>query len=443
MIKHLSSIHSLLKVIKKYSTSKLYIPYNRTSDTFVVVEPYVDLGDRLKHLNILKDNIALRGLNVNVDKICNNWSDFLNTRDELVSLIVEKQKLTEQLKKTKMDNTSEVDMLKESKLKVMNRLKSLRDHISVLENEVVIPSLNIPNILHPECPKSEIAILFQYNGKTELDNKDGASHLEIGKTLDCLYYVNCAIVYLKNEASLCERAIMTYFDESLERLDFIPLCNSDLIKSVIIEGCGVDVKNPNQTFILSEKNLHLVGGATLQSFCAFLTKQSVGGNKLPLMLYTSGRSYKPFSNNNYNGLFSAVQTNAVELFIGAANECQAQVQFDETLKVYRQLYEDIGLNYRIVYTPVSALESWESLRAQIELYSVGCQDYVAVGSLSLSGDFISKRLRIYFSSKDKHNFLHIVSGKIVDTNVLLACLLEQNINKFTVPNCLKKYILQK
>lgn len=441
MIKKMSSVFSLLKISKKYSTSKLYIPYNQTSDICVVVEPYVDLENRLNNIKILKDNITLRGLNINLDHICDNWSNFLKARDEIVNLNIEKQKLTEQLKKTKKDNDDEVNKIRESRSKVMTRLKSLREHISILEKDVVIPSLCIPNSLHPECPKSEVKILFQHHGKTKFDNKDGISHLEIGKALDCLNYVNSVLFYLKNEASLCEQAIVTYFNESLEKLNFIPFCNSDLIRSVVLEGCGLSIDNADQTFILSEKNLHLVGGASLQSFCALLTKQSVGGNKLPLKLYSTGRLYKPSNNNNNNGLFTAVQTNAIQLLIGAMDECKAKEQFDETLAIYKQIYQDIGLDYRIVYSPVSALENWESLRAQVELYSVSRQDYIAVGSLSISGNFISKRLRIYWSSKDKHDFLHIVSGKIVDINILLACLLEQNVKEFTVPDCLKNYMI--
>lgn len=439
MIKKLCSINSLLKVTKKYSTSKLYIPYNQTSDTYVVVEPYVDLDNQLKSINILKDNITLRGLNVDIDKICNNWSSFINARDEIVCLNIEKQKLAEQLKKIKKDDNDEIHRLKEIKSKVMTRLKSLRDDISALEMEVVIPSLSIPNSLHPECPLSESKILFQHYGKTKIVNKNCIDHLKIGSTLECLDFINPVVVYIKNEASLCEQAIMAYFNESLEKFNFTPFCNSDLIKSVIIEGCGTNVNNADQTFILNEKNLHLVGGASLQSFCAFLTKASVGGNKLPLRLYSTGRSYKPAIKNI--GLFSAVQTNAVEIFIGSTDKWKSKDQFDEMLAVYRQIYENIGLNYRIVYPPVSKLENWESLRAQVELYSVSCQDYVAVASLSLSGDFISKRLRIYWSGKDKHNFLNIVNGKMVDTNVLLGCLLEQNVNEFTVPDCLKNYMI--
>lgn len=441
MIKKFSSpILSLLKITKKYSTSKLYIPYNQTSDTYVVVEPYVDLEDHLKNIKLLKDNITLRGLNINVDNICDNWSNFLNARDEIVNLNNEKQKLAEQQKKTKKDNVDEINRIKESRSKVMTRLKSLRDHISILEKEIVIPSLGIPNSLHPECPESEVRILSQHSGKTKFNNKEGSSHVEIGTALDCLNYINPVMIYLKNEASLCEQAIINFFYESLERLNFIPFCNSDIIRSIVLEGCGTSIDDPERSFILSEKNLHLVGGASLQSFCAFLTKQSVGGNKLPLKLFTSGRSYKP-SNSNDNGLFTAVQTNAVELLVGVMDERKAKEQFDETLTIYTQLYEDIGLDYRIIYAPVSALENWESLRAQVELYSVSRRDYIAVGSLSMSGNFISKRLRIYWSSKNKHDFLHIVSGKAVDTNVLLACLLEQNVNKFIIPNCIKDYMI--
>lgn len=438
MIKKLSSsIHSLLKITKTYSTSKLYVPYNETTNTYVDVEPYIDLENRLKNISVLKDNIDLRGLSIDLDRIYNNWSEFINIRDELISLNVEKQKLTQQLKKFKIHD--DIDKIRESRSKVMTRLKLIRDHLTELEKDVIIPSLSIPNTLHPDCPVSESKVLFRCDSKTQFNNKDGLGHVEIGTALDCLDYINSVMVYLKDEASICEQAIMTYVNEILEQLYFVPFCNSDIIKSVIIEGCGVDTNNPDQTFILSEKNLHLTGGASLQSFCAFLTKQSVGGIKLPLKLSTSGRLYKPSDSNN--GLFSAVQTNAVEFIVGSMDECKAKQQFDEMLAVYKQLYTDIGLDYRIVYSPVFALENWESLRAQVELYSVSRQDYIPVASLSLSGDFISKRLRIYWSGKDKRDFLHLVSGKIVDTNVLLGCLLEQNTNKFTVPDCLKNYMI--
>jgi len=444
MIKQLSStLHSLFKINKKYHTSKystLYIPYNQTSNTYVIVEPYVDLEERLKDIKILKNNITLRGLNkINIDKIYDNWSNFISMRDELIDLNFNKIKLTEQLKKIKNDN-DEIDKLKKNRSQIMTKLHTLREHISLLEKEVVIPSLSIPNILHPECPLTEMKIVFQHIGQIKVDNKDRIGHLEIGKSIDCLNYINSVIFYLQNEASLCELAALTYFNESLENLDFIPFCNSDLIKSVIIEGCGIDINDADKTFILNDSNLHLIGSASLQSFCAFLTKQSVGGNKLPLKLYTTGRSYKPFNDNNY-GLFTAVQSNAVEIFIGSMDESKAKEQFDEMLIMYKQFYDDIGLDYRIVYSPVSTLEIWESLRAQVELYSVSCQDYIVVGSLSLSGDFISKRLRIYWSGKNKQRFLHIVSGKIIDTNVLLGCLLEQNVNKLIIPDCLKNYII--
>lgn len=441
MIRKLSStIHSFFKVNKKYCSSNLYLPYNQTSDTCVVIEPYVDLEHRLQNITILKNNITLRGLtNINIDKIYNNWPKFVLLRDEFVNLNVEKKKLIEQLKKTIKDNGDECNRLRENKIKVMNRLKELRYHISILEKDVVIPSLGVPNSLHPECPLTEATILFQFIGTIKSNNEHCVHHVNIGEALDCLDYLNSVIVYLKNDAALCEQAAMAYFGESLEQLDFIPFCNSDLIKSVIVEGCGVNFDNADKTIILNEKNLHLVGGASLQSFCAFLAKQSVGGNKLPLKLFACGRSYKP--TNNDDGLFSAVQSNSVKIFVGSTDECTAKEQFDQTLTFYKQLYNEIGLDYRIVYLPVSKLNNWESLTAQIELYSVSCQKYIAVGSLSLSGDFISKRLRIYWSGKNKHSFLHIVSGKIIDTNILMACLLETNKDKLIIPECFKKYMI--
>jgi len=120
MIKQLSStLHSLFKINKKYHTSQystLYIPYNQTSNTYVIVEPYVDLEERLKDIKILKNNITLRGLHkINIDKIYDNWSNFISMRDELIDLNFNKIKLTEQLKKIKNDN-DEIDKLKKKQI---------------------------------------------------------------------------------------------------------------------------------------------------------------------------------------------------------------------------------------------------------------------------------------------------------------------------------------
>ncbi|XP_050430394.1 uncharacterized protein LOC126839251 [Adelges cooleyi] len=432
------TLRNIVNLHRLYSTSKLYIPYNQTSETYVIVEPFVDLENQLKNINALKHNVRLRGLNINVENIHEKWPSFQHIRNNIVRLNLEKQNLTEKLK-TKKYNETEIKQIIESRRSISTELQQLREQISVLEKELVIPSLSIPNNLHPDCPVVETRILQQYDGKSNF-NANKLNHIDIGNALGCLDYKNSVMVYLMNEAALFEIATLTYFKDSLESLDFIPLCNSDMVKSLIIEGCGLDYTNHDATLKLSEQNLHLVGGASLQSFCALLTKQIIAGNKLPLKLYASGRSYK--LPNNSIGLFSTVQTNAVNLLIGSVDEHQSKDQFDKMISIYKMLYDEIGLNYRIIYLPVSKLDNWECLRAQIEVYSINSQEYQPVGTLSLSDSYISKRLRMYYSGKDKkNNFLHILNGKIVDTNVLLGCLLEYDVKQLHVPNCIKKHMI--
>ncbi|XP_050532890.1 serine--tRNA synthetase-like protein Slimp [Daktulosphaira vitifoliae] len=441
MIKKLSNnFFNCITLPRLYTTSKLYIPYNKTSDTYVVVEPFVDLKNQLSNIAILKENLKLRNINLDIDNIYDKWPSFQKTRDEILKLTSFKQSIAVKLKNSEKLSDMELKKIKNDRYSISSRLKVLKKQISDLENEIVIPSLNIPNNLHPDCPKSEMLYINNFDNVIS-NNINKKNHLDIGTTIGCLEYKNSIMVYLKNKAAMFELATLEYFIESLEKHGFTQLCNSDMVKSVIVEGCGLDSYNPTTTLKLEADNLHLVGGANLLTLCALLTKQCIAGNRLPLKIYASGRLYK-FPSFYDEGLFSTVQSNAVHYLIGSACEFQAKEQFDKMVYMYKKLYDEIGINYRIVYLPASKLENWESLKAQVELYSISNEKYYTAGTISLSNDFITKRLRIYYSNKKKEKlYLNMVSGKIVDVNVLLGCILEYNINELNIPNCIKEYMI--
>jgi seryl-tRNA synthetase len=175
--------------------------------------------------------------------------------------------------------------------------------------------------------------------------------------------------------------------------------------------------------------VHLVGGASLPSFCSFHAKQMIPVTALPLRLVAAGRQYTPNSQNldetDFSGLFGACQAAAVELFILTANELSNMMdEFDRTVATITDMYKEFGFPFRVVYMPAQSLRLYESLRASFQMYSSCLQSYIEIGHVSLCDDYISKRLLIRYEVENKQRFTRIVSGTVVSVPRLLGCVLE-------------------
>lgn len=223
----------------------------------------------------------------------------------------------------------------------------------------------------------------------------------------------------------------------------------------MLEGSGLNHEDPTESFILednsdiersSNSRIHLVGGASLVSFLAMHTKQLINPNNFPLRYFTTGRQYTPFPHKTAPiGLFTVCQSSAAYAFsmVKESGSEEYKAEFENLLRKTIQLYERLGIHYRIVMRSASELRSWESLRVSFELWSVFNQQYVEVGFISACGDFISKRLLIAYQTKNGRDFPGVVSGTILSVPRLVACLIEQNPQNFVIPDCIKKYVERK
>ena len=227
------------------------------------------------------------------------------------------------------------------------------------------------------------------------------------------------------------------------------LPGSDFSRSVIVEGTGLDHEDFRESFILTDvepdKNpssrIHLVGGASLISFLAMHTKQLINPKNFPLRYFTTGRQYTPFPDDLVPvGLFTVCQSSAAHGFamVTESGSEEYKLEFEKLLQKVIQIYDNIGIHYRIVMRPAFELRPWESLRVSIELWSSFSQQYVEVGFVSACGDFLSKRLLIAYQTKDGRNFPAVISGTVLSVPRLLACLLEQNPKRLEIPECIRK-----
>jgi seryl-tRNA synthetase len=441
--------------------SALYMTGDEAKDIFSVVSPHIDIEARFKEISALKRSVELRGLQVDVDRLKIFWEALKSVEADKITIENKRVDIAKRIKQIKKE--SDDDAAKETeKLKFQGKL--LREDLKItvkavweLQKKVVLKVLNLPNDLHPDTPSEGETTISQFGN--ESSSKQTESHTIIGKKLDILDYINPMCYYLKGEAAILELCILDYFTEELCGRDFTKFCNSDLGRSVVVEGCGLDHEDPGVTYILQNTNdishtkdtnrLHLVGGASLPSFCSFHAKQIIPVSALPLRLVAMGRQYTPSAQSlEQTGLFGVCQASSVELFISTADDPSNMMnEFDRTTAAVTDIYKELGFPFRVVYIPARSLRSYESLRASFQMYSSSLQTYIEIGHVSVSDDYISKRLLIRYEAGPEQKFTRIISGTVLSVPKLLGCILElyheaKTFGSIPIPESVKQRLFQ-
>jgi len=439
--------HKQASVFKKWKggTSALYIPGDEAAGKAVSVVPYVDLTPVFKNMDALRSNISCRGMSINLDLIKDSWEQLESEEDTKASLEEQHQALLFKIKELrKADKKSEADKLLEDARAIQEQVKTIKKVIWDLERKAIIGGLSIPNHLHHLTPTGDEGKPISSFGLKPDAPKE--SHLSVASKLDLVDFYDSSFYFLKKDAALFELGLSYLFLDEMGDRGFLHMSNSDFGRSVVVEGVGLDPEDPSSVFIVkgdtsepSFTKLHLVGGASLVSFCAFHAKCVAQFSILPLRYVTLGRHYSPEAKNSLPGLFSPWQSSAVEVFVATPSSESSWDEFENTLNVVTSLYKSLDYHFRVEYLPARSLRPWESLRASIQMFSAHLNCYVEVGNLSLCEDFISKRLLMCYNRKDgQKDFLHVVSGTVVSIPHVLACVLESEGEDFSLPTAVSK-----
>lgn len=425
--------------LRRYG-SALYMTGDEAKGIFSVLTPHIDIEDRFNDMSALKRSVELRGMQIDVDDLKHLWEILKTVEADKHTIETRRVDIANRMKELRRDSdvaTEEIEKLKFQGKLLREDLKATVKAVWELQKKVVTKVLSLPNNLHSDTPNEGTKIVTEVRHESVMNHAE--SHVGIGKKLGILDFVNPTCYYLQGDAALFELCVLEYFAEKFGSNGFIKFCNSDFGRSVVVEGCGLDHEDPSVTYILQDtgdilhtkdvNRLHLVGGASLPSFCSFHAKQMIPVTALPLRLLAVGRQYTPNSQKldetNFSGLFGACQAAAVELFISTADDLSNMMdEFDRTVAAVTDMYKEFGFPFRVVYVPAQSLRLYESLRASFQMYSSYLQSYIEIGHVSVCDDYISKRLLIRYEVKNKPRFTRIVSGTVVSVPRLLGCVLE-------------------
>lgn len=288
--------------------------------------------------------------------------------------------------------------------------------------------------------QSKNIIVFEKNLSLTQENKKFKPHTDFS---DLVKFKNDSY-YLFKEAAIFDTEFPLRCVEYFRRnKNFVQMSNPDFSRTVLLEAATIitHISNDLQNIIGEESSdlkvnqLHLVGGGSLPGFLGFITKMAIFSSNLPLKLISSGRQYNITKNNLLrNDLYTANQTNVVQIFCVTKNENESQEEMDSILNSLKEIYDKLDVKFRIKYSKAYEMLPAEILSARVQIFSPVHSKYIDIGYVSNYSDFISKRLLFSIREKKSVTFPHIVSGTIVDTIKIIACLLENQRNLLTPLN---------
>lgn len=449
-IKNIVHIKNLFQSRVNYG-SALFVIGDKGIDVCPPVSPFIDFEEKLADIDSLKDNIKRRSIDMDVDQVKDVW-DFLSTlRQNYGDLDQQRQRIHDEVRQlNSLDDDASKKTIEKLKmhLKVISLdMKNLKTGLWSVEEKAMIHALAFPNTLHSRTPLFEPSETSSFKDKPRPLKVE--SHLEIATKADLLKFTSPQSYYLKKDAAVFELCGKFYFSENLRAAGFTQFSNPDFTKSAIVEGCGLDHTDSDKVFILhhnettklSEDNrLHLTGGGSLLAFAAYHAKHVVFPTAFPLKYFALGRQYVPVPETSKLGLFQVSQSSVVQLFIAVKDSIEdMDTELDNAITLITDIYKNIGFHFKVCCLPAAQLKSWESLHVSFQMFSPFLNTYIEVGNISVSDDYVSKRLHFNYKEKKVKKFPKIISGTILSIPKFLGCVLEQNPEEpFQIPPVMKK-----
>lgn len=415
----------------------------------------IDVKELKTRYDEIAKNIKDRYMNVDLDKI-------VKDQEERATLLLEVENLrskrneTAQKMKQKLDNETRQLYIQEGK-EIKEALAEKEARLTVLDEQFKKEVMTIPNYASPEAPigkedKDNLAIKF-YGEPTRFSFK-AKDHVQLGEELDILDFDKGAKVsgqkfyYIKNKAVILQMALERYAMDIVVKHGFTPFITPDVAKEEILNGIGFNPRG-------AESNIYTIEGTDT---CLVGTAEiTLGGyykdtilNKEDLPIKMTGLSHcfrrEAGGAGQYSkGLYRVHQFSKLEMFIYCLPE-ESESFHKEILSIEEEIFQGLGLPYRIVDTATGDLGAPAYRKFDIEAWMPGRGDegeYGEVTSTSNCTDYQARSLNIRYRDDDgKIKFVHMLNGTAVALSRAMVAVIENYQNEdgsITIPPALVSY----
>ena len=325
--------------------------------------------------------------------------------------------------------------------------RRLREEVAALETkqaEIVAESdailRAIPNLTHPAAPTGgeDAAVEFR-RGKTPLPQFPfkPLDHGDIGASLKLFDFDAGAKVaghgfyFLTNDGVLLELALTRYCVDLLQRRGFTVMTTPDLARDSILEGTGFMPRGPEtQIYSITGSDLSLVATAEI-TLGGAMQERIFEAAELPLRLCGISHCFRTEAGAHgraTRGLYRVHQFTKVEMFAFTLPE-QSEGLHEELLELECELFDGLGIPYRVIDTPSGDLGGPAYRKFDLEAWMPGRGDkgeWGEVTSTSNCTDYQARRLAIRYRKAGEKgtNFVHTLNGTAIAMSRAIIAIVE-------------------
>ena len=379
----------------------------------------------------------------NVLELDQAWRDLLQQAEELKR---ERNVVSEKINQMKKEGKAATAEIK--------KVKNVADEIAKLDIKISDAlarrdsmRYKIGNILSNDVPLGTNIKVIRTWGTQPKFNFTPKAHADIIEDLDIADVTRAAelsgarFYYLKNELVKLNLALIHFAFDNLIAKGYTPMWTPYLLRHRPIEAAAELEDFKDQLYKIEGEELYLIATAE-QTLAAFHMDEVLDENKLPLKyagFSTNFRKEAGSHGKDTKGIFRVHQFDKVEQFIFCKPESSNAIH-EDMVKVTEELFQKLGLPYRVISIPAQDLNDNAAKKYDIEVWFPAQKQYRELISVSNCTDYQARKLNVKFG-QDK-DIAHTLNGTAIATERAICAILEnfqQKDGSIKIPEVLQKY----
>ncbi|GIU69445.1 MAG: serine--tRNA ligase [Candidatus Woesearchaeota archaeon] len=334
------------------------------------------------------------------------------------------------------------------------RIKETESELLMLEEELRLALLQIPNIIHESVPigkdASENVEEARY-GHYRIFDFEVKSHVEIAELLGVADFDSSAktsgngFYYIEDSLALLNQALIRFGIDKMVSKGFRYIETPLMVNKEVITNVTDLHDMKNQIFKIDGEELYLIGTSE-HSMIGRYINTVINEDNLPIKNTSYSMCFRKEIGSHgidEKGLFRTHQFNKIEMIVLCKPE-ESMKFFEEMKNITVDIFTELEIPIRVLKICSGDLGDLKHCQVDIEAWSPRKKEYFEVGSCSNLTDAQARRLNIKYS--DKHNnkqFVHTLNNTAIATSRAMVAILENFQNKdgsIDIPKVLQKYM---
>jgi seryl-tRNA synthetase len=338
---------------------------------------------------------------------------------------------------------------------IPSKLSELESLMSVSQEQLRDGLMRLPNMLHESVPygrDDHDNVVVKVRGKKPEFGFTPRSHAELAAGLGLADFERGAkaagsgFYYLMNELALLNHAIQMYAVGFLLKRGYSLIEPPYMIKRAAYEGVTDLADFESVMYKVDGEDLYLIATSE-HAMGAMLQDETLLAESLPMKLVGLSPCFRREvgAHGKYTkGLFRVHQFHKVEQFIFSLPE-QSWELHEELQRNCEQLYEGLGLHYRVVNVCTGDIGSLAAKKYDTEAWMAD-GEYREIGSNSNCTDYQARRLNVKYRLKEgaaPEGFVHTLNNTALATSRTMIAVMEQHQQEdgtIRVPKALQPYM---